>query len=85
VNEQPVWHGSPQEGCDLVSSLANNCACEFGQTGIRLTTCAAHAMAQDQRALDGLVFGRFMAARLIAQEFGLSEAAHALPNAATDP
>jgi hypothetical protein len=75
MKAQPVWHGTPQEANDLVNSLANNCACEFGQSGVRLSTCAAHAMIEDQRTLDGLVFARYMAECLLAQEFALPAAA----------
>jgi hypothetical protein len=75
VKAQPVWHGTAQEGNDLVKSLANNCACEFGQFGARLSTCAAHAMMEDQRTLDGLVFARYMVERLLAQEFEVPTAA----------
>jgi hypothetical protein len=32
-------------------------------------------MMEDQRTLDGLVFARYMAERLVAQEFALPEAA----------
>jgi hypothetical protein len=75
VKTQPAWHGTPQEANDLADSLAHNCACEFGHMGARLATCAAHAMIEDQRTLDGLLFARYMAERLIAQEFGLPEVA----------
>lgn len=73
MKAQPVWHGTPQEANDLANSLANNCACEFGQLGTRVATCAAHAMIEDQRTLDGLVFARYMAERLVAEEFGAAE------------
>ena len=73
MKTQPAWHGTPQEANDLADSLAHNCACEFGQMGDRLATCDAHAMIEDQRTLDGLVFARYMAERLIAQEFDLTE------------
>jgi len=71
VNIRSVWHGTPQEAISLANALTNNCACEFGHMGTRLTTCAAHAMIEDQRTLDGLVFARYMVERLIAQEFDL--------------
>jgi hypothetical protein len=75
VKAQPIWHGTRQEANDLVNSLANNCACEYGQFGARLSTCAAHAMMEDQRTLDGLLFARYMVERLLAQEFALPEPA----------
>ena len=71
VTPQPVWHGTREEAVQLTTAIAANCCCEFDPTtGERVTTCAAHSMIEDQRLLDGLVFARFMAKRLIQQEFG---------------
>jgi hypothetical protein len=65
-----VWHGTHQESFDLLNALARNCTCEFGFMGVRLTTCAPHRMlTENQRALDGLLFVRRMAARLRREEF----------------
>jgi hypothetical protein len=42
--------------------------------GVRRTTCAVHRMlTEDQRALDGLLFARHMAERLLVEEFSLAE------------
>ena len=70
VKVETVWHGSVQEATDLSNALANNCDCEFGHMGVRVTTCRAHAMVEDQRVLDGLLFARYMVDRLIAEELG---------------
>lgn len=69
---ETVWHGSVQEASDLANALANNCDCEFGQMGVRVATCRAHAMVEDQRVLDGLLFARYMVDRLIAEELGVA-------------
>jgi hypothetical protein len=67
---QVVWHGTQQESFDLVNAIARNCTCEFGLMGVRLATCAPHRMlTEDQRALNGLLFGRRMAERLNREEF----------------
>lgn len=75
MKDEPVWHGSGEEAHDLASSLANNCACEFDPYGERAWTCMAHRMLDDQRTLDRLLFARYMAERLLIQEFGLAEPA----------
>ena len=63
------WNGTREESQDLVSAIARNCVCEYGLRGIRIRTCAAHQMlADDQRALDGLVFVRRLAERLRLEE-----------------
>jgi hypothetical protein len=80
MNATVVWHGSPEEALSLVSCIARHCTCEFDSLGARRTTCAVHHMlAEDQRALDGLLFARFMAQRLSQEEFEcpeLSELSH---------
>ena len=63
-------HGTPQENLDLVRAVNRNCVCQFGLMGLRRTSCPAHLMlADDQRALDGLLFGRRIAAKLRAEEW----------------
>ena len=37
-----------------------------------MSICPAHTMIEDQRLLDGLAFGRYIAKRLVEQEFCLS-------------
>jgi len=69
MSMQVVWHGTQQESFDLVNAIARNCTCEFGLMGVRLSTCAPHRMlTEDQRALNGLLFARRMAARLQREE-----------------
>jgi len=65
-----IWHGTQQESLELANAVANNCACTFGEMGQVLTVCGAHTMLiEDQRALNGLLFVRRMAERLLASEF----------------
>ena len=53
----------------LLEAVAHNCTCEFGVAGSQMTTCGAHRMlADDQRVLNGLLFGRFLAPRLLREE-----------------
>jgi hypothetical protein len=64
------WNGTPQETVALMNAIASNCTCEFGLMGVRLRTCAAHCMlVEDQRVLNGLIFARRMADRLLCEEF----------------
>ena len=68
-----VWHGTRQESLELLHAVRLHCACETGD-GRMLTICSAHAMlARDQRAVDGLLFMRRMAERLLAEEFDMSQ------------
>jgi hypothetical protein len=69
-----LWHGTQRDSFDLVSAIAHNCTCEFGLMGVRLSTCSAHRMLEeDQRALDGLLFVRSMAERLQREEFSTDD------------
>ena len=64
-----VWHGTQEEAADLANSLAHNCSCEFGADGQCQLVCGAHRLLQDQRVVDRLLFGRYVAERLCAEEF----------------
>jgi len=64
-----AWHGTHVETTSLLQAVAHNCTCEFGLLGDRISTCGAHQMlVADQRALNGLLFGRYLAARLVREE-----------------
>jgi len=64
------WYGTQQESLELIAAIGRNCACEFSVMGIRLSVCPPHEMLNsDQRALNGLLFSRRMARRLLAEEF----------------
>jgi hypothetical protein len=64
------WHGSLKEQLDLIAAVQHNCECTFDRgDGSRTTTCPPHAMlANDQRALDGLLWNRRLVTLLLAEE-----------------
>ncbi len=65
-----LWHGSQTEALDLLQALSHHCSCVVTGEGVRQSTCPPHDMlAVDQRAIDGLVFFRRIAARLQREEF----------------
>jgi len=74
MTSEVLWHGTQQDAFELATAIGRNCTCEFGIMGVRLSTCSAHNMlVEDQRALDGLLFVRSMAARLQREEFSTEE------------
>jgi hypothetical protein len=75
---EPRWHGTDDERLDLLYAIAHNCECEVDDMGVQLEACASHRMLiNEQRVLDGLLFGRRMADRLKRQEFDDSKSARA--------
>jgi hypothetical protein len=69
------WHGTRTEGLELAEVLSRYCSCVFTAPGVRATVCAPHEMlCSDQRAIDGLLFSRRIAARLRHEEFHLHAA-----------
>jgi hypothetical protein len=69
-----LWHGSQTEALELLQALSRNCSCVVTAEGVRLSTCAPHQMlSTDQRAIDGLLFARRIAARLRSEEFHPSQ------------
>jgi hypothetical protein len=70
MQQRSIWNGTPQESTDLTAAINRHCICQFDLDGERTETCAPHRMLiDDQRALDGLVFIRQIAARLRFEEF----------------
>jgi hypothetical protein len=67
-----TWHGTREESLELLHAIQQHCTCEI-DSGRMLAVCAAHAMlARDQRAVDGLLFMRQIAERLLHEEFDTS-------------
>ena len=65
------WYGTTDEALALLHALSAHCACQV-KDGRTVAACSGHAMlARDQRAINGLLFMRRMAARLLAEEFDL--------------
>jgi hypothetical protein len=74
ITTEPSWHGTEDERLDLLYAIAHNCDCAVDSMGVQLEACASHHMLiNDQRALDGLLFGRHMVDYLKRQEFELNE------------
>jgi hypothetical protein len=68
---QVVWHGTADEALALLAAANEHCECR--KDGLRvLAVCATHRMlAREQRAVDGLLFMRHLADRLLAEEFAV--------------
>jgi hypothetical protein len=66
-----TWNGTTDEALALLQALRANCECSIDE-GRTVAACASHRMlARDQRAVDGLLFMRRIAERLLAEEFGV--------------
>lgn len=77
-----TWNGTVDEALALLHALRAHCECSVEQGRI-VSACGPHAMlAHDQRAVDGLLFMRRMAVRLLAEEFELDNAPVPSPVAA---
>jgi hypothetical protein len=77
-NMRISWQGTESEYLDLTRALGRNCECEFASIGTRRTACSAHRMlADDQRALNGLLFARRIAERLRDEEWLVGRSAQA--------
>jgi hypothetical protein len=64
------WHGTATEHLELTRAVTRHCACAFHTQSRQLFLCAGHEMLHsDQRAIDGLLFSRSIAARLRNEEF----------------
>ena len=76
------WHGTPTEELELTRALTRHCMCMFDAQSRQLCMCAGHEMLHsDQRAIDGLLFSRRIAARLRNEEFHPRVAAHTASDA----
>jgi len=67
-----TWNGTTDEALALLQALRTHCECQV-EDGRTIVSCGAHAMlVSDQRAIDGLLFMRRLAARLLTEEFDLA-------------
>ncbi|GAC1316782.1 MAG: hypothetical protein NVSMB2_09870 [Chloroflexota bacterium] len=65
-----LWHGTQTEALEFLQALSRNCSCVITAEGVRLSTCPPHRMlSNDQRAIDGMLFARRIADRLLSEEF----------------
>ena len=69
MSTKVAWNGTQLEAVALLGAVAHNCACAVAPSTNRVSPCAAHQMLNEQRVLDGLLFARHMAARLLIEEF----------------
>jgi hypothetical protein len=67
----PEFHGTEIESKALLDALSHHCSCTYDEAQLKRTsTCSAHMMLLgDQRALDGLLFGRRSVEKLEAEEW----------------
>lgn len=66
-----TWNGTADEALALLHALSAHCTCRV-KSGRTVAACEAHLMlAFDQRAVDGLLFMRRLAPRLLTEEFDL--------------
>jgi hypothetical protein len=71
-----TWNGTTDEALALLQALRAHCECQV-EDGRTVVPCGAHAMlTSDQRAIDGLLFMRRLAARLLTEEFALTPKDH---------
>ena len=62
------WHGDAAAQVALLQAIARNCTCS-SDDGIINGSCPAHRALLDQRFLDGCLFVRSLAERLLVEEF----------------
>jgi hypothetical protein len=69
MQTRTIWNGTVAEARELGDILARYCMCGSDSTR-RSGCCGPHSMlVSDQRALDGLLFVRHIASRLVQEEF----------------
>ena len=61
-----IWKGDQDQLAALLLVVKRNCECQAGRSG---PACSVHAMLLSQRTIDGLIFARYLAERLHAEEF----------------
>lgn len=68
------WNGDQAEGMALADASNHNCTCKYDGDGFQSSTCGVHlAIKQNQRFLDGILWGRHIAQRLLCEEFGFTK------------
>jgi hypothetical protein len=70
--QRTIWNGTTDEALALLHALRAHCECRVNDGRI-VAACAGHEMvAHDQRAMDGLLFMRRLAPRLLTEEFNVA-------------
>ena len=64
------FHGTDAEKYALLAALDHNCVCVYDEASGAVTArCAAHKLLEDQKTLNGLLFDRRIAERLLEEEY----------------
>ena len=73
MGRRTSWNGTTDEALALLHALRMHCECRLDGARI-VAPCQPHLMlTYDQRAIDGLLFMRRMAARLVSEEFQIAQ------------
>lgn len=73
MRRRTSWNGTTDEALALLHALRAHCECRLEGARI-VAACPPHMMlTYDQRAIDGLLFMRRMAARLRSEEFQVTQ------------
>lgn len=67
-----IFHGDAETAYALMVAVEHNCSCDRDELGKVRGDCGAHRALLDQRFSDGVLFGRFLMRRLMAEEFRLN-------------
>jgi hypothetical protein len=75
MSRRVTWNGTTDEALALLHALGAHCNCRL-ENGKLIAPCPPHLMlTHDQRAIDGLLFMRRMADRLLSEEFAVEQPA----------
>lgn len=70
-----IWHGDAAAALALQVAVQRNCTCQVDANGITVPgNCGSHRAMLEQRFVDGILFGRYLAERLLIEEFCLDTA-----------
>jgi len=65
-----IWHGDAAAALALQVAVEHNCTCHVDSSGVTVPgNCGAHQAMLSQRFVDGILFGRYLAERLLIEEF----------------
>jgi hypothetical protein len=73
LHTRTIWKGTEAESSALLEVLTRNCTCTYATSGALVRACSPHAaFVSSQRFVDGLLYGRRIADRLISEEWRLA-------------
>jgi hypothetical protein len=77
---QASWKGTEAESRALLDIIARNCACSYAPNGALVRACSPHyELVRSQRFLDGMLYGRRMAAVFLREEWSVAPSPAAAP------